>query len=279
MSRGSTAQIEANNAGWGAGTLTFYERASLGLIDWAKVVHKFGKNETLASASVYEPVTIYGKYPTKQPVGAITVRVKAGGDTADTVLSTTGARKVTVQGLSATGVEQEEEIDLAGASASAATTLAFTRIYRAWVSESGVYVGTGSDSMAAEITIEDSGGAEDWLTIDFDNVGRGQSQIAMYAVPLGWTGFVYEYLLTADGSNTVDFLMFKRGSILDAAPPYQARRTVVEEVGVSNSLPGKFLGGHRFEELTDIGWMARGSVGAAVTVDMEILLIRNHMLP
>ena len=64
-------------------------------------------------------------------------------------------------------------------------------------------------------------------------------------------------------------------SILDTAAPYQARRTVVEEIGVQGHLSGTFEGGQKFTELTDIGWMVKASATAQATVDFEIILVNN----
>jgi len=236
-------------------------------------VHKFGKNEDVAAT--FEPLSIGAFYQTPQVAAATTVRVKAGGNAADIDTTGDGARKIVVQGLDETGALVSETISTNGEDAGTAGSITFIRIFRAYVSESGVYAGAGVDSMAASVTIEDSGGDDVWAIIHKPDIGRSQSQIGQYTVPLGKTAFVFSYLLTTDSNKTVDFLFFQRGGILDAAAPYQARRTVVEEIGVQGHLNGTFEGGQAFGELTDIGWMCKAAAAAQVTVDFEIVLVDN----
>jgi len=52
-------------------------------------------------------------------------------------------------------------------------------------------------------------------------------------------------------------------------------RSVVEPVGVTGEHSGEFKGGQKFEELTDIGWMAKGANTPTATVDFEMVLVAN----
>jgi len=252
-------------------TRDFLNEVAQGNISGHSLVHKFGKNEDAGTS--FEPLSIGGFYRTVQPAGAIAVRVKAGGNADDTAAGD-GAREITIQGLDSTGALVEDTLATAGASASSATSQTFIRIFRAYVSASGTYAGASGDSMGASITVEDTSDNV-WFIIHKPDIGRCQSQIGQYSVPLGKTAYVFEYLLTTDSNKEVDFLFFKRESILDAAPPYQARRTVIEEVGIQGHMDGCFIGGQKFTELTDIGWMCKAASSALVTVDFEILLIDN----
>ena len=252
-----------------------YQNIAHGNMDGMSPTHKFGKNDDVGTT--YEPLSIGGIYRTPQVAGAVTVRVKAGGNANDTAAGS-GAREVTVQGLDETGALVSEAITTAGASASSATTTTFIRIFRAYVSSSGTYATASAGSHAAAIVIEDSGGVEDWLTIWFTDFPRSQSQIGAYSVPLGKTAFVHEYVLTTDANKAVDFVFFKRESILDTAAPYQAMRTVVEEIGIQGEFAGTFPGGQKFTELTDIGWMVKAASAAIVTADFEIQLVDNALV-
>ena len=252
-------------------TEDYFKRVSAGEIAGQSYVHKFGKNEDVAAT--FEPLSIGAFYQTPQPASATVLRVKAG-NIADIDTTGTGARKITIQGLDETGALVSETLSTNGTSAGTAGTVTFMRVFRGYVSESGTYAGDGSDSMAATVIIETSAGVV-WLTLHKPDVGRGQSQIGLYTIPLGYTAYVYSYLLTTDSNKAVDFLFFKRESILDSAAPYQARRTVVEEVGVQGHLNGTFLWGQKFTELTDLGWMVKAAAAAQATVDFDMLLIQN----
>lgn len=234
------------------------------------IVYKFGKHEDVGTT--FEPLSIGGVYQTPQVSGATTLRVKAG-NTNDTA-GGSGARLITIQGLDETGALATESLPTSGTSAGTAGTVTWLRVFRAFVAESGTYATAGADSCAADIVIETTGGVA-WLTIDKPDICRAQSQIGQYTVPLGKTAYVSSYLLTTDSNKAVDFVFFMRGGILDTAPPYQAKRTVVEEIGVQGHLAGSFNGGEMFPELTDIGWMVKAAAAAEVTVDFQVVLVDN----
>ena len=251
-------------------TQDFLIEVAKGNVAGHSLVHKFGKNEDVGAT--FEPLSIGALYNTVQPAAATALRVKAG-NAADTAAGD-GAREITFIGLDETGAEVTEAEATAGESASTATTATFIRLYRAYVSSSGLYAGAGVDSMTADIVIE-STAPVDWATIEKPDVGRSQTQIGQYSVPLGKTAYVMAYTLTTDALKEVDFLFFQRGSILDAAAPYEARRTVIEHVGIKGTISGTFSGAQKFTELTDIGWMCKAASAAEVTVDFDILLVDN----
>lgn len=236
------------------------------------VVHKFGAN--LAVSTSYVPVTIGGVYQTPQPASATQLRVKAGGNAADTA-GGNGAREITLQGLNASGELIEEAIATAGASASGNTTNSFMRLFRAYVSASGTYATQSAGSHSDAITIENSGGGTDWLTIDATGFPKGQSEVGAYSVPLGKRAFVPSIIISVDSTKTADVLFFQRQNILEAAAPYSAMRVVLQLGGVSGEetfYPKSPLG--PFPPLTDIGFLAKvASTTAEVDVDFEIILV------
>src|SRR6056300_684819 len=78
------------------------------------MVHKFGKNATVPNGSwAHISLTPFDTANFRQ--SAISMRVKAGGDAADTVAGA-GARTVTIQGIDSNFDEASETVDLAGAS-------------------------------------------------------------------------------------------------------------------------------------------------------------------
>lgn len=125
------------------------------------VVHKYGRNP---SGVLNTETAITADGALFFPSAASTVRIKAGGSVNDTA-NGSGAREVTVIGVDGDGLEISEAIATNGASASAATTLEFFRIYRAYVSKSGTYLTSGVGTQGtnqADIVVEDSGGSNDW---------------------------------------------------------------------------------------------------------------------
>ena len=234
------------------------------------VVHKFGRNTDVGTS--FEVVTMGGVYQTPQAASATTLRVKAGnaGDTA----AGTGAREITLQGLDETGAEVIEALATAGASASATTTATFMRLYRAFVSESGTYASSGTGSHVADLVIENGAGGTDWLTIDSTNYPRSQSEVAVYSIPLGKTGYITSIHISVSSKETADVQLFKRENILESAVPYSAMRVQVQFTGVGGEAilkPITPMG--PFPALTDVGFMAKGVAAAEVDVDFEIILI------
>jgi len=236
------------------------------------IVHRFGLNE--AAATAMEPICGGGLWPTLQPAGAVALRVKAGGNAADTAAGA-GAREVTIVGIDETGALVSEAVATAGASASDPTTATFIRILDAYVSASGSYATIAGGSHTAAITIEDGGGAADWATISATGFAKGQTQIGCYTIPLGKTGWVNNASIRIEDSGVADVMMFKREGILDAAAPYSALLAIDEMLDAFGTVDigGDFWLGP-FPALTDIGFMAlHASSAAKVAVKFEVMLV------
>ena len=240
-----------------------------------EVVHKFGYADVGTS---FVPVTRGGVYNTPQVGSVTTLRVKAGGDANDTAAGS-GAREVTLEGIDATGVRISEAVATAGASASSATSASFLRLFRAYVSASGTYATASSGSHSADIVIENGAGGTDWATIASTGFSRSQTEIGVYTVPLGYTGFINKYHITVDSAKTADILLFQRRDILQTSAPYSAMRLVSELVGVKEQTTFQDrtpLG--PFPALTDIGFMGKVASGnAGVSAEFEIILIPDSM--
>lgn len=235
------------------------------------VVHKFGRADVGTS---FVPVALGNNYRTPQVAGATALRVKSGGNANDTAAGS-GAREVTLYGLDETGAEVEEAIATAGASASSATTTTFLRLFRVIVSASGTYATQSSGSHSADITIENSAGTEDWAVVSSSGFPRGQSEIGVYTIPLGKTGYVKSIHISGDSTKTYDWILFKREGILETSAPYKAMRQMISEVGISGEVdyhPETPLG--PLPALTDVGFLAKvPSSTGNIEVDFEILLV------
>lgn len=249
----------------------FFLRIAAGGEPDISIVHKFGKNPAVGTSFV--PVSVGGAYQTPQLASATALRVKAGGNIADTAAGA-GAREITLVGLDSTGAEAADTLATAGASASAATTTVFSRLFRAYVSASGTYGTTAAGSHTGDIVIENAAGGTDWLTLDATDYSRGQSEVGCYTVPAGKRAFITNALIATDSSKSTAIILVKRDDLDDAAAPYEAMRIQFEAVGLTTGIqfsPKSPLG--PYEEFTDLIWMAKVAVGTgAVEVDFEIVL-------
>lgn len=244
----------------------FYSDVQEGKIPGHSLVHKFGRNQAVPNGS-FEMVSLLS-IPTAFLSAATTVRIKAGGDAADTAAGA-GARSVFVQGIDDNLAVLTEEIATAGASASSVTTALFWRVFRAWTT-SGTY-GTAN---TAAITIENGTGGTDLLVIGLE---EGQSQHGSYTIPLAHTGYLLSATLTVDSNKPADIKLVMRESFNDTSAPMPSSRLKIYWDGVVGELiftprtPGPAI-----PALTDVWWEAEGSGAITeVSVDFEIHLVQD----
>lgn len=239
----------------------------------AEVIHKSGRADVGTS---YTPICFGGIYRTPQVGAATTLRVKAGNvnDTA----GGSGARRVTLIGINASGEKVTEILTTAGTSASSNSIHSYIRLYRVIVCESGTYATTSVGSHAADVIIENSAGIEDWAILDVTDYPRGQSEIAAFTVPEGQTGYITSITISVDSTKSADILLMQRTDILLTSAPYSAMRIIVELGGVSGeevvnpkSPYGPYAAG------TDLIFLGKVTSGTAeADVDFEILLRNNE---
>lgn len=243
---------------------------SRGIASGIRQNNKFGRNTVVGATFV--PIAIGGIYRTPQVSGAASLRIKAGGNANDTA-NGTGARSITLIGLNAVGDEISETIATVGASASAATTQQFIRLYRAFVAASGTYATTTAPSHAGSIVIENAAGTEDWATIQDTDVGRAQTQVAVYSVPRNRQAYITGIKISSDADKKVNLVLFQRQNILQTAAPYSAMRLVEEFPQIAGLHVLRYdqpLG--PFPGLTDIGFLGKATSNTAdVAVSFEIV--------
>lgn len=259
-------QLYKNKLDWGV-------QVSRGNILNAEVVHVFGM-ATVATDLV--PISDALIYNTPQVGSATALRIKAGGNAADTAAGA-GARSVRLTGLNADGDRVTEVLDTAGASASSATSAEFIRLFKAEVVDSGTYGTQAAGSHVGDIVIENAAGGTDWAKIPVNGFPTANTSIGSYTIPKNYTGFVEGISIAVEGSKLVDILMLKRGGVLDTAAPYQPINRVYEWIGVENTLVDEFKMPLIFEELTDVGMLGKVSNGTgSVMLQMDILLLKNE---
>jgi len=245
----------------------FYMEVKKGNVVGHSIVQKYGRNSGVPNGSWEGVLQATAQF--NFLTAATTVRVKAGGNAADTAAGA-GAQAVTVEGSDNTGAFVSESIELAGASASAVTTASFWRVYRVYITDgrAGTYGGANTD----DIVIENGAGGTDLITI---LAGEGQSQYAAYAIPLGKTGYLMSITLTADSTKAADFRMYTRSGLTDFTTPFQPKRLKRFWDGVGEAIhyhPASPI--ISMSALTDIWFEAQGSGAVSeVSVDFEILLV------
>jgi len=248
---------------------------SRGLTSGMSVIKKFGRNPAVGTS--FAPITRGGQYRTPQPSAATTLRVKAGGNANDTAAGT-GAREITLEGLGSDFLPLTETLATAGASASSATASTFTRLFRAYVSESGTYATASAGSHAGAITIENGSGGTDWVTIGATDFPKSQSEIAAYTIPSGYTGYVKLKNISVDSGKTVEIIFFAREGADATAAPYKAMRSQSAFAGVAggtlNNLTGAEIPFGPYTGPCDVGFLAKVSTGtASVSAEFEIYLV------
>jgi hypothetical protein len=231
------------------------------------MVHKFGRNDAVASGS-WEHISLLSG-ATAFRSSAATMRVKAGGDAADTAAGA-GATEVTIEGIDSAFAETSEAVATNGALASSATTASFWRVHRAWVSGVGTY---GAANTGA-ITIEDSASAADMLLI---GAGEGQSQYAGWTVPASKTAYLLSVHVTVDATQRADIRCFTRNTIDDTSAPMPSKRLKLYWDGVVENFVYRPMGPElSIAEKSDIWFEAQGSGGATeVSCDFELLVVDN----
>ncbi len=246
----------------------FFTEVQKGNVQGHTMVHKFGRNAAVANGvfehvSLLSAVAVFLTAPT-------TVRIKAGGDAADTAAGV-GAQAITIEGIDDSLNAVSESVATAGASASAATTALFWRVHRAYVTPASA--GTYGAANTAAVIIENSGGGTDLISIGIE---EGQSQYGGYAVPTGFTGYLIGTHLMVDASKAADWRLLKRANFNDFSTPFQPIRIGNYWDGLVGHMSFQPRSPGILDAVSDVWYESEGSgAGTEVSVDFEILLIAN----
>lgn len=160
-------------------------------------------------------------------------------------------------------------ITLAGASASAATTTTFIRVNRASVTTTGTYTG----SNVGDIVIETSDGASVLCSIV---AGLGQTQVAVYTVPAGYTALITGIDGGVDSGKYATVNLNTRSAAQTTSAPFAARRVRYTLAGVTGPFTVDFHSYLSVPEKSDIWLSALGpSGGASVSGTFSLYLVEN----
>ncbi len=226
-----------------------------GQVSYESSVQKFGRNADVGTGAFEDVWTAGGAYNWLQSASA--VRVRAGGH-ADDDSGGAGAQKIIVEGLDSNWVEASEEITLAGASVSSATSTSFIRVHRAYVTDAGAYTGTNTGA----ILVETTGGT---LVAEIP-AGLGQTQMAIYTIPAGKTGYLVRLkaIVSAGANKTATVRFWRRESADDVATPFVGKRIISEFDEVAGEVVEKFVSWVSLPEKTDVWFDAVGDSNATL---------------
>ena len=241
-----------------------------GLIRGTTVIHKFGRNPNIGGTpeTVWEQGGVY-TYLTV----ASTIYVY-GADAQDGAAGT-GARTVTVQGLDANYNAIEETLTVDGA----VSTKSFLRVFRAFVASAGslqtnkgdLIISTGASGTGTVLA--------KIATIGTGTVyGQGQTNLALYTIPAGKTGYLTNWNIGVGAYNdsvtanlytreVSDGLIFRTRDVMDVPGGLHQRIYNVP---------------FRVPEKTDIEVRAIGSSSnsnLSVSAGLDILYIQNRPYP
>ena len=168
----------------------FRLNVSRGKVRGASMIHKFG---AVPSMSQTTTGTIWDKNDTLYPWSAFAT---AGVITAAIANAADNGKQVTVLGLDADYKEVSETFTLSS-TATVAGTVAFIRVFRA-------YISTGADNVG-DITFTKGGSGVLKIT-----AGKAQTLMAIYTIPAGKTGYLYKGVCTAQAGADATGNMFVR---------------------------------------------------------------------
>jgi len=241
---------------------------SRGLTRGLDVFHRFGRNPDVGAVEedIWSPG---GTYP--WPTTAETLRVRAGGNPADTAAGA-GARSVVIRYLDENWDVQEETLATAGAAASAPTVGTARRVLRVYAGTAGTYTGANTGN----IDIENTTSAQLLARIQ---TGRGQSQLSQYTVPANFTAYLTRIDFHAATGKPSDIRMWQRQNAQIVAAPFQAKRLVYEADGEGELLED-LKEYTQFPEMTDL-WCSASTTGGGgvVSVTYDLYLVDNRIFP
>ena len=178
----------------------FMLQVALGKVPGALIVNKFGHNPTIATNTDPEDVWagsgIYDFYPTA------TQSMEAVSSSSEDGVGGTGALIIQVYGLSGTWALQNESVTLNGSS-TVNLSNTYTRVFRTIVTSAGT-----NNTNVGNITVRIKGAG---TTGSYIMAGDGQTQQAIYTIPINYTGFFLKgYVgISKGGGATVVAAEFK----------------------------------------------------------------------
>jgi hypothetical protein len=237
-----------------------------GLVDGYSAIHKFGRNPNIGN--VPETIWMHGGIYSYLDIGSDST-VYAYSASSDDGLGNDGAHTITVQGLDNDFNPIEETITVNGA----ASTASFLRVYRAFVAVAGALT-TNDDNILISTAAAGAGTvlADIGVIGTGTTTGLGQTQLALYTIPAGKTGYLTTWNVGVSPMNhAVTVTLLARE--LDGGAPFRTR-DIIDTVGgyttQNYSIP------LRFPPKTDIEVRGTGDTGSVISSSFDIILVDNE---
>jgi hypothetical protein len=253
-------------------TKDYYLEVAKGNVTGHSLVNKFGFNSAIGAT--LEPICPGGVYQTPTTGQSIEIVSTSTADAA----AGAGARTVQVEGLDGSWALQTQTVTMTGTTA-AAISGTWTRVFRAKVTESGTYATATAGSHVGTLTIRTASAGATWAQIGLSTSGfpLGQTEIGVYTVPAGSTGYLLSKHASIESAKTPNILWFRRENVDDVSVPYDSMRLFERHNGAAAEItympPAPNL---TLPEKTDIGAMAYVSPGsAAAAVEFQLVLVVN----
>jgi hypothetical protein len=220
-----------------------------------KSVHKFGAVQAM---SQNQTGTIWDVNDTAYPWSSFST---ASLLTIPAVNASDTGKTVTIVGLDENYNEQTENV-VVSSSASSTTTNTFIRVYRA-------YVGDGTTNVG-DILIQVSS-----TTVCKITAGKGQTLMAIYTVPAGYTGYIMQGTATCQAGADATVDMFVRYFGQDS---FRVRHSL-EVSGTGGQYSYKFFSPVKLPEKSDVD--IRGTMrsnNARITAAFDVILQNNDYI-
>jgi len=238
----------------------------------------FGKNDALQNG-VFEDVWNGGGDIQWQTTAA---KIKVASTNAADVTSTgSGLRSVEIHGLSSTGADQSEVIQLNGVTA-VESTLTYIRVNLVHNEEVGTYGGSHEGDIEVRVTNATFGngdllakmtGQEGLVNVS-SQYGVGEAQNGFTSIPLGKVAYITRIQVIPNASKPITIILYERDGLLTVAAPFQPRRIIWQEEEVELPIEKEFKSHIKMKALTDLFFRAEGNgqtSGVAVWLDYYLL--------
>ena len=225
-----------------------------GKVRGASTIHKFGATP---SQSINTTASVWDKGDTLYPWSAFDT---AGVLVVAQVGSSDNGKTLTVQGLDDDFNLISEDFTLSS-SGTATGTKTFKRVYRGFISDGG---------NVGQINVS-RGGTQVLRII----AGAGQTLMAVYTVPAGYTGYLYQGIATAQsGADATGFMYVRYNTI---GTTFRVAHTF-EVSGDGGPYNYKFSFPQELSEKTDIDVrLTTRSNNGRFTAAFDILLVKNEL--
>ena len=252
---------------YGAGNLV---DIAAGRVPGYSAVHKFGNN--LACSTSEEDIWSQGgQY--QFPISTSVVQIAAGGNAADTAAGA-GARSIQIEGLGTDWLPASARLDTNGASASLVSTVAFSRVNRAFVVDVGTYSSViASAANVGQITVISTETGHTMVAIV---AAKGQSQMGIFTIPANKTGYLMSAQFNTSATISTTVSIYKRENADDVTTPFSPKRLVTKSDELRGSDNHEFRVPIKILAKTDIWATCLAASGSpAATAEFDIVLEDN----